>query len=140
MRRLVAALALLAPAFVAGCGEKTVSMPSPVSASGKVTLASGEPVSDVRIVFEPVDARAAASAEVKGGSFSLSTYDKREGACPGKYRVVFRVVQRETHADYKRSEAALKAIPAKYKDENSPLQVEVPSGGKTDFVLKLDAK
>lgn len=140
MRKWIGFVAVAA-LVAAGCGEPKVNLPEPAPASGRVTLASGQPVKDVRIVFEPVDAMAAASALVSSGSFSLQTYDSKPGACPGKYRVIFRVNQSGTsQAELNRSAEALRSIPVKYQQDNSPLEVEVPSGGKTDFDLKLEAR
>jgi hypothetical protein len=139
MRILLAPLALAVLLF-AGCGGKTVSLPSPVAASGKVTFANGQPVKNVRVFFQPVDAMSGASCLLnEDGSFSLQTYDNKQGACPGKYRVIFQVHQ-GTQAELNRSQLALRSIPVKYTQDDSPLQVEVPSGGKTDFELRLDAR
>lgn len=137
MGRFALAALTVAALATAGCGDRQPSLPSPVSASGKITLASGQPVKDVRIFFEPIDAMAAASSPVdQGGNFSLQTYENKKGACPGKYRVVLRVDQ----ANLARSQAAIRAIPPRYTQDNSPLEIEVPSGGKTDFDLKLESR
>jgi hypothetical protein len=136
MYKTTAAAALLCLTLVGGCGDRRVSLPTPVPASGKVTLANGEPVRNVIIAFEAVDAMAPAACAVKeDGSFALHTYENKPGACPGKYRVVFRA-----DPALRGSGESIQAIPRKYTLDNSPLEVEVPSGGRTDFELTLDAR
>ncbi|QEG28016.1 hypothetical protein GobsT_27850 [Gemmata obscuriglobus] len=140
MRLAVIAALVLIP--TAGCSSgKSISLPSPVEAGGKVTFASGQPVRDVYIVLTPTDAMAPANGKVKSdGTFSLKTYDEKPGAVPGKYRVTFQAPVGAPVAEVKAAEAMLAQIPAKYKQDSSPLEVEIPSGGNTRLDLKLDAK
>ncbi|MFM7151491.1 MAG: hypothetical protein ACKO23_16820 [Gemmataceae bacterium] len=140
MRSRFILLLFICSGFVIGCGEPKLKLPSPVAASGKVTLANGQPAKNVRIFFEPIDAMAPASSPVASdGTFKLKTYDNKEGACPGKYRILFRVDQADPN-NYKASSQALQLIPQKYQEDGSPLEVEIPSGGKTDIDLRLDAR
>lgn len=141
MRMTVFGAAAAAALAALGCkGDGKASLPSPVEAGGKITLASGEPVKDVRVMFEPIEAAAPASGVVGAdGSFTLRTYDEKPGACPGKYRVIFLQVM-NSRAEIAKSTAGLAVIPAKYKDEGSPLEVEIPSGGNASLSLQLDAK
>ena len=133
------AILVLAVALV-GCGDRHLSLPSPVSASGKITLANGQPLKNVRLMFTPIEAMAPASAVVKeDGTFALNTYDSKPGACAGKYRVIIQMDQSSPEGRTK-SIAALKSVPEKYQQENSPLEVTIGSMGNTSIELKLDAK
>ncbi len=140
MNRAVATLSLAALVALVGCGEKTIPLPTPVPVSGKVFLADGSPAKDVGIHFNPVEAHAPAYAVVgEDGSFTLKTYENKTGACAGKYRVTFQAAGQGSPL-FVKSEQAIKAIPQKYRQDDSPLEAVVPSGGKTDFEFKLDAR
>lgn len=130
---LLSGLSLL---LLCGCSEPKVNLPEPVPAGGKISFADGRPVNNVRVFFHPLGAPSPASGVVKGGAFTLQTHDSKTGACVGKYRVIFQV----NHEDYKSSNAALQTIPLKYREDASPLEVEIPAGGKQDLEIKLDAR
>jgi hypothetical protein len=123
-----------------GCGDRHLSLPSPVTASGKITLANGQPVKHVRLMFTPIEAMAPASGVVKDdGTFTLNTYDSKPGACAGKYRVIIQLDQSSPEGRTK-SAASLKSVPEKYQQENSPLEVTIGSLGNSSIELKLDAR
>ncbi len=142
--RLPAAL-LLAAACLAGCGGGAPFKIAPVS--GKVTYADGTLIQadQVRVQFVPqgvqasgAEAAAAASGEVNvsDGTFAgLTTEKHHDGAIVGKHKVLVQA--------FKMGPAGvgepIAAVPAKYaKAATTPLEVEVPSGGKDDFKLEIE--
>lgn len=140
MRQTVVAASFIALLAVGCSGDRSISLPSPSPAGGKVSLASGQPVQNVRIMFQPIEAPVAASGVVGAdGTFTLGTYDNKPGACAGKYRVVFQT-NMGSKDDIAKSNAGLAAIPTKYKEDGSPLEVDIPSGGNTSLDLRLEAK
>ncbi len=130
---ILVALGLLA---LAGCGEPSVSMPSPVAVTGTVKTADGKPVAGVRVLLLTVNTKAGANGITDaGGSFKLSTYDNKEGAIPGKYRVQLTPVMAGNKDETLKSQATLKSLPAKYTAEDTTLEVEVESGKALDIVI-----
>ncbi|MDB5313076.1 MAG: carboxypeptidase regulatory-like protein [Gemmataceae bacterium] len=73
----------LAP-LLAGCGKE-----NPVKVSGTVTL-KGQPVEGASVQFVPVagGGRPAAGTTQTDGGFSLTTFQDKDGALPGEYKVV----------------------------------------------------
>jgi hypothetical protein len=130
MLKRLAALVLLAAAVV-GCGQQTYTVSNPVPAKGKVTLANGAPVKDVQLVLQPTGGGGMPTGAKVGPDGSFSTE-----VVPGKYAYYFIAIPDAKSAGEKqKSEAALKAIPAKYHEAHMDRQISV-SG---DFDLKLDA-
>ncbi|MBN1395249.1 MAG: hypothetical protein JW959_09515 [Pirellulales bacterium] len=73
--------------FLNGCGE---SRPNTASVSGKVTY-QGKPVTTGRITFYPVDgSRPAMAAINEDGTYTLTTFDKGDGAMLGKHKVTIK--------------------------------------------------
>lgn len=126
-------LGLLTAVGAAGCGPVgQPSLASPVPVTGKVTLASGKPLGNVVIHFQPLEAPAPASGKVSAdGSFaSLTTYEKKEGICKGKYAVYFRQFP---GTEASKTNSAWKGLPERMRDETSgvsPIQVEITSSGQ----------
>ncbi len=82
----VAALALNCW-LVAGCDS--AAMPTPFPTSGRVTFEDGTPVPGGTIVFGRKNIEIRGDISPEDGRFSLSTYEKGDGAIPGDYRVYF---------------------------------------------------
>lgn len=121
---------------LAGCGEPTVKMPSPVAASGTLKTADGKAVAGVRVLLLTVNTQAGANGITDtGGNFKLSTYDSKEGAIPGKYRVQLTPIMAGNKDETLKSQATLKTLPAKYTAEDTTLEVEVASGKSLDIVI-----
>jgi hypothetical protein len=132
MKRILV-MALLA---LAGCGEPKVSMSDPVPVSGTLKTADGKPVGNVRILLLPMNTSAGANAVTDAsGGFKLATYDSKEGAIPGKYRVQLALVLKGDKAETDKSQASLKTLPPKYVADDSPLEVEISSGKSLDIVI-----
>jgi hypothetical protein len=130
MRRL-----FLCAVIIAGCSPaKPAQSPSPVS--GRVSMPGGQTLEGLVVSFEPITKTppipgSASGMIARDGSFSLKTFGIKEGAAPGKYRVVIRASKTSQKATYQ-------VVPVKYRKDDSPLEVDVPRGGKTDFELMLD--
>lgn len=67
-----------------GCGG-----PKPVKVSGVITL-NGEPVEGANVQFVPMDdsKRPATGFTDKTGKFELTSFENKDGALPGEYKVV----------------------------------------------------
>ena len=78
-RFLIGAAALL---LLAGCSDR----PDLVAVSGSV-LIDGQPLTTGNIKFVPDRARASWGTIDQSGRFTLSCYEKDDGAVPGKHRV-----------------------------------------------------
>jgi len=137
-------LGLFGLALLVGCNSSSVS--GTVPASGKVTY-KGAAVEGAIVTFVPEGkGRTATATTREGGVFSLTTVDA-SGAMPGRYKVTVGKVEygaggspsMEAAASANVSEGKAKhALPAKYAQAAStPLEMEVPSGGKKDIDLAL---
>lgn len=124
--------------FVAGCGPKH---PETFPASGKVsykgaTLQSGT----VQLVPEGAGNSATGPIQVDG-TFKLGTFEKDDGALPGKYKIAVQVFPPEGEgAGLPGQEFGDKEppIPLKYMDPNtSELTYEIKSG---ENKIELDLK
>lgn len=130
----VSSLAVLSFSSV-GCGGGSDD-PSTASVSGKVTR-NGQPVSGGSVMFSPVSSadkkqpgKPGAGDVGADGSYTLSTYNKGDGAVIGKHRVTF-------------APPALEFDEAQHKEDSPPpknpfeglvpkaQEVEVKSGSNT---------
>lgn len=122
--------------LICGCKQVTITpAPKTVPVSGKVTLASGTPLTGGRIIFKPKQASVQeAVGEInKDGTFTLSSYAKDDGAVPGEYTVVIEKLS------YKTGNAVPVYVnfPAKYADsKTSDLVVTVQENGIYNILLK----
>jgi hypothetical protein len=134
----------------AGCGSK---YPPTAPVSGKITL-NGEPVTQGRISFHPTSGERPALANIQSdGSYSLTTFERGDGALLGSHKVSIKSTRIENAPpppkDF-REEAAQAAelakrggpqlvfiVDKKYYDERTTdLQADVKRGGnEIDFHL-----
>ncbi len=85
-RILLAALMIPLVIVLAGCGDDT-GLPKRYPVTGQVTY-NGTPVEKGTITFKPKDpASRAATGEIKGGFYELTTAIPGDGAIPGEYFV-----------------------------------------------------
>lgn len=138
-------LTVLLGGCLAGCGGGAPFKIVPVS--GKVTYRDGSLIQADRIVvtFVPQgveaagkDAAAAATGEVNvaDGTFAgLTTQKHHDGAIVGKHKVLVQALKTGPAGVGE----PIAAVPAVYaKAATTPLEVDVPSGGKDDFELLID--
>jgi hypothetical protein len=138
-------LAVLLAVSLAGCGGGAPFKIVPVS--GKVTYSDGSliPADRIVVTFVPQgvqasgkDAAAAARGEVNvaDGTFAgLTTQKHLDGAIVGKHKVLVQALKTGV-AGVGEPTAA---VPAKYaKAATTPLEVEVPPGGKKNIELLID--
>lgn len=147
MTHTVRALAAVLLAMgLSGCGGARTS---PVEG---VVLLDGKPVAGASIQFVPQGTGRDATAETDhNGQFALSTFEPRDGAIPGTYKVVISpplgVADKTVYAS---SEAAMAAadkvkpkrnassrFPQQYtRPDQTPLTQDVPVPGQVKFELK----
>lgn len=139
-------LLALSLSFLAGCGEKTGTLPI----SGKVTY-QGKPVAGARVSFVPkAGTRPADGVTDSEGRYQLGTFMAGDGALPGDYGVAVS----STNTDLTKppsteiqgadayalpTEAAKKStLPAKYlSPDKSGLKAVVEAGGPKSFDFDL---
>lgn len=114
-----------------------------VAVTGKVTL-DGKPVPGVTITFVQQDApkgfRNVSADALTGadGSFTLSSYEKFDGAPAGKYRVT---VVKTGRGYYDGEHPEKSQLPEKYaKGSTTPLTAEVKAGGSNAIEVALESK
>ncbi|MBL8865090.1 MAG: carboxypeptidase regulatory-like domain-containing protein [Gemmataceae bacterium] len=132
-RILILAISL---ALLSGCGEPKVSMSDPVPVTGTVKTADGKPVPNVRVMLLTVNTQAGANGTTDAaGNFKLGTYDNKEGAIPGKYRVQLTPILKGDNTETENSYKTLKTLPPRFLADDSTLEVEVASGKPLDIVI-----
>lgn len=131
MARCVIRPSLVLAALVLGLWGCSKNSPPLVPVSGKV-LSDGKGVPAVTVQFTPDSVKnpnghTAQASTGTDGSFTLKTPPYGDGASPGWYRV--------TVAGYGNKQK----FSSKYtRFDKTPLVVEIPQGGKSDMVLKVD--
>lgn len=115
---------------LAGCGGGPGRVADPVPVKGQVTLASGQPLKDVMLTLQPLDAGHMAGLKVGAdGRFTGEVV-------PGKYAFFFGPQESKGPAEQQKFEVALQAVPEKYKAANMDHTVTVSSSGN-DLVIAL---
>lgn len=120
---------------VSGCGpSKDVPATAPVE--GTVTY-QGEPVESGTVTFFPEGGERPASGLLgANGEFTLTTYEKGDGAVLGTHKVV--VVSMKDSATVGTGTSMDSAIPLKYSTpDTTPLSYEVEEGQNT-FEISLE--
>lgn len=139
---------LIAFANLPGCGKKS-HFPL-VETTGRLVY-KGQPVADASVMLSPLEGQRAAVGKTDAqGRFELTTMNPRDGAMPGKYKIVItKAAAVEAAADAAEmpditkeqslAKPAPAAIPAKYSNPNTtPLECTIPQSGRHDLgVLEL---
>lgn len=144
VRPLASCLTLLLVVVAIGCGGQP---PGPaklktVPVAGVVTY-QGKPVAEASISLQHVEGKATALGKSDAtGRFTLSTYEKQDGAPPGKYKVMVAVsTVKEISPGVLAPEppGGFKSpIPIKYANpDTSGLVIEIKAEGKNDLTLDL---
>lgn len=130
----LAGAALLAAA-ACGCGRS--DRPETVPLNGKVTY-NGKPLTRGTVLLTPDGSGYAATGEIQpDGTFKLTSFDKDDGAVPGKYRVAVQVFPEEGGLPGAESAGGKPPVPAKYMaPSTSGIIVEIKPGEK-DLNLQL---
>jgi hypothetical protein len=138
MYRVVVGLALVVVVLTAGCRKKTP--PQPVDVAGKAEKADGKPLAQVLLRFHPQDPgsdqAAPTCATGADGAFTVR-------AVPGTYKVTVTGIPLNTGGPgpggiAAPSTGALSGVPPAYQSsKDTPWEVVVPEGGKSDVALKL---
>jgi hypothetical protein len=128
------AFATIVLLFLAGCGD---SGPKTYPVTGKISI-GGNPPSGVSVTFHPVtEGNEAASGQVNDqGNYTLYTgIDGKQGAMPGRYKVVLTQVAGASAATYEQGGGAARGgipgtPPRTFPDDwgsaqTSPKEVEV---------------
>jgi hypothetical protein len=138
---------LIALLCTLGCGAKSGT----VSVQGVVRL-DGQPLKRASVQFVPEDAGRDATAMTDSeGRFTLSTFEPRDGALPGKYKVVIvplpaaqdpaktMTPDEAMAAETARGQAkpAYPGFPEKYtRPDQTPLRQTVPATGEVEIELQ----
>lgn len=92
-KRVSSVLAITLAALLALpiCGCSRDKYPKRYKVSGAVTFPDGEPVRTGVVEFIPTEGNLTANGEIdREGNFTLTTISNKDGAVPGKYRVVIK--------------------------------------------------
>ncbi|HWL08764.1 MAG TPA: hypothetical protein VNQ76_10180 [Planctomicrobium sp.] len=125
-----------------GCYAKSRPADRPVTSptSGVVTY-KGKAIQNAQISFFPEgDGEAGAAVSGSAGRFTVSTYERNDGAVIGQHVVTVNVPPSEPVVPGFEQEARrVSPIPVKYLDRaTSPIKIEVKSGVANDFELTLE--
>lgn len=117
MRSLFVALL---PFMVMACGESAKPIGEAVDFSGKVTDAAGKPIGYMELALQPMDntSRPAYASVGADGTF-------KGKANPGKYAYFFQL----------KGGAEATQVPAKYRQGNKDVTVQVSNGANLDIKL-----
>ena len=122
-RRLMIATTLAATFALTGCGGITPDKSTETEVSGTVTNASGAPVKDVELMFQPV------AGTARQANFVLKADGKFAGTMTtGKYTYSFQELPGKA--------SAFNAIPNDYKRGTQDRVVEVAAGQPLDIKVK----
>jgi hypothetical protein len=151
MQRRVHIVAAVAVLLVAGCSQQPASnRPQTVPVKGTITL-KGQPLAKATVSFQPDGKGSGASGITDdSGGFLLSTFAAKDGAVPGKYKVVVSKFNEVTsggdmtapgYAPPTESSSAAKPknlVPEQYTDPaKSGLTAEVATGAANAFDFDL---
>ncbi len=130
-------IVILGSIVMAGCGSKPADgRPTLVPVSG-IVLFNNEPSANARVVFSPVAHQYAAAGLTDGnGRFQLQTFDTKDGAVPGAYKIVVSKFEVIDHPDGSFEENFF--LPQRYRDpETSGLTTLVPDSGTDEIKVEL---
>lgn len=138
MRRLLSVLLAAGLLTLVGCGPRLPQPAETYPVQGVVLLPDGRPARGALVLFHPDGpAGSEASAELNSdGTFALKTFGEREGAVPGRYRVVLNPNRAFACSAAEKSEG-LSNIPNRYwAEETTDLFAEVNTTPNT-FTFRL---
>lgn len=120
-----------------GCGGTNTDLPSTTPVTGKVTY-QGQPVSNGLVTFHPSDGSKPASGQTgKNGDFTLSTFERGDGAVFGKHKVTIVAYPEGQDVSIVPADKLTYTVPKKYVNEaTTSLEVEVKKGSN-DIALEL---
>lgn len=132
-RTLVCASAVL---LTAGCGGGRSTKTYPVKGT---VMYQGQPLAEVVVSFYPAQGRPAAGKTDAQGTFSLSTFDPKDGAPSGVYNVAINEPEPDrVEGDYSVPPEKPPRFPVKYTNPaESELVAEVKPGSENDFKFDL---
>ncbi len=122
---------------LAGCAAQAPALPKPVICKGVATLPNGEPLRNVRLVFNPtgVDIEGRADTDSKG-QFEVSCYGKGDGLVPGTYIVTVSAADFNNPSPVK-NKAMAAATPKKYSESStSDIKLDI-TAETTDLKIQL---
>lgn len=130
---------LMAPLLLSGCGGG--SKVKTYAVSGKVTF-KRQPLSNAVVTFYPDKGRAAAATTDAQGEFSLSTFQSKDGAPAGHYRVAIGEPAEENipmpNPGDPEPQAKPPRFPVRYTDPNlSTFTADVKSDSDNKFTFDL---
>lgn len=126
-------LCLFALLFViTGCSRNSKpELPQLVPVQGTV-MVNGKPTAAVGLILSPLsDQPEARGFTDENGHFEMKYRGETPGAAPGKYRIQLNVETADGPSAF---------VPQKYLDGTSPLTIDVPPEGLTEYVLELNGK
>ena len=135
--RLLLVVVLFVSLTAVGCGSTNTDLPPTAPVTGKVTY-QGQPVSNGLVTFHPANGSKPASGQTgKNGEFTLSTFEREDGAVFGKHKVTIKAYQEGQDVSLVPADKLTYAVPKKYVDEaTTSLEVEVKKGSN-DIALEL---
>lgn len=126
-------------AFATGCAEKSKAVvPENLTPVQGVVKLNGTPLSDVVVTFCSVDegSPSASGATDKNGRFRLTTFPSRDGAKPGKYKIIVVDHVSGGYPDYA-GKSFNTGVPFAYSVPNTtPLSITLPAPGEIVLQLK----
>jgi hypothetical protein len=137
------AVVLTSACALVGCkGPAGPEKPQPLAASGQFTY-QGRPLAGATVSFLSEDGKVSASGETDAkGDFTLSTYQRGDGAPAGRYKVLvtidaFEISPQGLPVPKKRGGPAV-TLPERYGSiADTPLSAEVTPDGPNRFVFAL---
>jgi len=129
---------LVLPLFQAGCGSQEKLLKT-VPVKGKVTY-QGKPVAHGSVIFTPLDMNLPGAVGRLGpdGGYELTTYQEKDGAPIGEYKVAIRAFDEPTTVSDTSSEPLKPLVPEKYLSlETSPLRETVQNQNVNEINFDL---
>ena len=122
-RWLMIAVCTVVPLALTGCGGISPDTSKEVEVSGTVTNASGSPLKDVELMFQPI------AGTARQATFTLKADGKFTGTMTtGKYTYFFNELNGKA--------AAFNAIPADFKRGSQERTIEVRAGQPIDLKVQ----
>ncbi len=156
--RFVSSAALSLCLVFCGCSDPGSALRKPVFTAGGTVTLFGAPIAGATVAFAPQEGQPTAFGTTDdNGKFSLTTYDFKDGAAAGRFKVVVSKTasvaeqtmtgagDHEAEANSANSHNAKDAaggtavlVPRQYSSASeTPLTAEVKSGGENVFTFDL---